>query len=101
VQLPTFFLAPTMSRPSLPLTDVWIQMSQVLSAGSSSAPVERVDPLVERLAEEMADAWRRGQRPLAEAYLARHPELADRSEAVLRLVYEEVCLRQEWKEDSS
>jgi serine/threonine protein kinase/Flp pilus assembly protein TadD len=43
----------------------------------------------------MGAAWRRGDRPTAEGYLDRHPELLDQSESAVRLVYEEVCLRQE------
>ena len=54
-----------------------------------------VESLAEQLAEEMAAAWRRGERIHAEAYLATHPELADRPGVAVRLVYEEVCLRQE------
>jgi tetratricopeptide (TPR) repeat protein len=53
------------------------------------------DAEVEELVEEMVSAWRRGERPLVEDMLARRPELRERSEAVLRLVYEEVCLREE------
>jgi serine/threonine protein kinase/Flp pilus assembly protein TadD len=41
----------------------------------------------------MVAAWRRGERPLAEEILARHPELGD--DAAIRLIYEEVCLRRE------
>jgi serine/threonine protein kinase/Flp pilus assembly protein TadD len=43
----------------------------------------------------MAAAWRRGERPPAESFLGRHPELLDHPEEAVRLVYEEVCLRQE------
>jgi serine/threonine protein kinase/tetratricopeptide (TPR) repeat protein len=43
--------------------------------------------------EAMVAAWRRGERPLAEDILERHPELGD--DAAIRLIYEEVCLRQE------
>jgi serine/threonine protein kinase/Tfp pilus assembly protein PilF len=46
-----------------------------------------------RQVEAMVAAWRRGERPTAEEFLAHHPELD--SEAALRLIYEEVCLRQE------
>ena len=49
--------------------------------------------LVSRQVEAMVAAWRRGERPTAEQFLARHPELG--TEAALRLIYEEVCLRQE------
>ena len=66
--------------------------------GSVDPPGPRDGPateLAERLAGEMAEAWGRGEASPAESYLARHPELIDRSRAVVRLVYEEVCLRQE------
>jgi serine/threonine protein kinase/Flp pilus assembly protein TadD len=43
--------------------------------------------------DEMVAAWRRGERPLAEEILARYPELGE--DAAIRLVYEEICLRQE------
>jgi serine/threonine protein kinase/Flp pilus assembly protein TadD len=43
----------------------------------------------------MGEAWRRGERPAAEWYLETYPELLDRPEGAVRLVYEEVCLRQE------
>jgi serine/threonine protein kinase len=55
-------------------------------------------PQVERLAEEMASEWRRGERPLAEEILGRHPEMADDPRALIRLVYEEYCLRLELDE---
>jgi serine/threonine protein kinase/Flp pilus assembly protein TadD len=52
-----------------------------------------LDSLAAPEVEEMAAAWRRGERPRAEDILARHPGLDD--EAAIRLIYEEVCLRQE------
>jgi serine/threonine protein kinase/lipoprotein NlpI len=54
-----------------------------------------VESLVARLADDMTRRWRQGERPLAEEYLARHPELNDLPEAAAELIYEEVCLRQE------
>ncbi len=60
-----------------------------------TADSRRGTPLVERLAHEMADRWQQGDRPLVEEFLDRHPELADDPQAALRLIYEEVCLRQE------
>jgi serine/threonine protein kinase/tetratricopeptide (TPR) repeat protein len=45
----------------------------------------------------MVAAWRRGERPLAEDILARHPALGD--DAAIRLIYEEFCLRQEAGEE--
>jgi eukaryotic-like serine/threonine-protein kinase len=47
------------------------------------------------LAAEMARRWRQGERPPAEEFLAAHPHLVDDPDAVFRLVYEELCLRQE------
>lgn len=49
----------------------------------------------ERLAVEMATAWRQGERPLVEDMLARHPEVEASPELTARLIYEEFCLRQE------
>src|SRR5262245_5361587 len=43
----------------------------------------------------MARCWKRGERPLAEEFLAAYPGLTDSPELALDLVYEEVCLRQE------
>jgi serine/threonine protein kinase/Flp pilus assembly protein TadD len=43
----------------------------------------------------MARRWHEGEQPLAEEYLSRHPELCGQSDAVVRLIYEEICLRQE------
>ena len=48
--------------------------------------------------EEMAAAWRRGERPRAEEFLARHPGLGD--EDAVRLIYEEACLRLEAGEEA-
>jgi serine/threonine protein kinase/tetratricopeptide (TPR) repeat protein len=62
-------------------------------------PAEAAGPppteLAERLAAEMARRWRDGERPSAEEFLGRHPELARHSEAAVDLIYQEVCLRQE------
>ncbi len=60
------------------------------SAGSSEAGPSS---LVSRQVEAMVAAWRRGERPTAEQFLARHPEVG--TEGALRLIYEEFCLRQE------
>jgi serine/threonine protein kinase len=61
--------------------------ARLLSSGDPSA----VGPLV----DEMAAAWTRGDRRPAEDFLNRRPELWDRPDEALRLVYEEICLRQE------
>jgi serine/threonine protein kinase len=49
----------------------------------------------------MARRWGAGDRPLAEEFLARHPQLQGRPEAALDLVYEEVCLREHHGEEVS
>jgi serine/threonine protein kinase/Flp pilus assembly protein TadD len=61
-------------------------------AGSAGGLAE---VLAERLAEEMADAWRGGTPVPAEQFLVTHPELARHPPAVYRLIYEELCLREE------
>src|SRR4051812_2352819 len=63
-------------------------------AASRRARAERAMALAERLAGEMAAAWREGARPLAEEYLARHPEVGSSPETAARLIYEEICLRE-------
>src|SRR5262245_33382221 len=66
------------------------------SAGASpSRAADSPEALAERLADEMRRCWRQGERPLAEDFLARHPELAGHPEGAAELIYEEVCLRQE------
>ncbi len=59
------------------------------------------EALVTRLAEEMTLAWSRGQHLVAETFLDRHPSLWHAPAAVLDLVYEEICLRQEYHEPVS
>jgi serine/threonine protein kinase/Tfp pilus assembly protein PilF len=70
-------------------------MGAMTGSTSYSVPRPVSSGLVDRLAAEMASAWRRGERVPAETFLARHPELLDTPEDAVRLVYEEVCLRQE------
>ncbi len=54
------------------------------------------DPLLTQartLADELARRWSLGERPLAEEFLASHPELNTRPDAALEIVYEEMCQR--------
>jgi serine/threonine protein kinase/tetratricopeptide (TPR) repeat protein len=44
---------------------------------------------------ELAGAWRSGKTTLVEDLLTAHPELRSQPEVALRLIYEEVCLREE------
>jgi hypothetical protein len=55
--------------------------------------------LVESLADDMAERWRRGERPVVEDYLAAHTALGEAAEAVLELLSEEIALRQEVGEE--
>ncbi len=59
------------------------------------------NPLAAKLAQEMALRWEKGERPLAEEFLQRHPNLLQQPGAVLQLICEEICLRQEYGESIS
>ncbi len=62
------------------------------SAAISSAPSD----LVDRLVADMTASWRQGERRFVESYLDQHPEVCGRPEEAIRLIYEEVCLRQDY-----
>ena len=57
---------------------------------------EAAEELAAKLIEEMGRRWRRGERLLAEEFLARHPQLWEHPAAAADLIYEELCLRQEY-----
>lgn len=46
------------------------------------------------LARAMRRRWRHGEQPAAEEFLNQHPELWQRPESAVELIYEEYCLRQ-------
>jgi serine/threonine protein kinase/tetratricopeptide (TPR) repeat protein len=71
-------------------------MSGVPHSSTSFSP--SLTCVARRLAAEMAQQWEEGQRPLTEAILAAHPELADQVDVVVELVYEEICLRRQYGE---
>src|SRR5262249_46493165 len=54
-----------------------------------------LEDLLDRLVEQMAEAKCQGKSLGVEELLTRHPELPQHSAAVIRLIYEEICLRQE------
>jgi serine/threonine protein kinase/tetratricopeptide (TPR) repeat protein len=58
-----------------------------------------VHSLAASLAEEMAREWDLGQRQRAEDLLKRHPEILNDSEAAIKVIYEEVRLRQDAGEE--
>jgi serine/threonine protein kinase/tetratricopeptide (TPR) repeat protein len=64
-------------------------------------PVQGLTPaaaesLATKLVGEMIQRWRRGERLLPEDFLGQHPGLWDHPEAAADLIYEEICLRQEY-----
>ncbi|MBY0522453.1 MAG: tetratricopeptide repeat protein [Gemmataceae bacterium] len=61
----------------------------------SAAHPNDADALAELLVQEMARRWAQGESPVAEEYLARHPQLFDHPEAAMQLVCEEICQREE------
>jgi tetratricopeptide (TPR) repeat protein len=63
---------------------------------SPQQPPGQAGHLTEQLAREMRAAWQRGERPVAEDFFKRHPELHADPEGAVRLVYEEICVRQEF-----
>lgn len=58
-------------------------------------PEAPVDHRIEPLLEDLTRRWEAGERPFVEEILAAHPELAGDPDQVLRLICEEICLRQE------
>jgi serine/threonine protein kinase/Tfp pilus assembly protein PilF len=65
-------------------------------AASDDVSVPASSSLIERLADDLSRRWRAGERPVVEDYLALYPELRDNPEAAVELIYEELCLRQEY-----
>src|SRR6266436_2954011 len=70
----------SVSDPSRSLTAYTALSPSLFSTRTAAA-----DALATRLAEEMAERWRRGGRPLPEEFLDRHKELWDRPEAAVQL----------------
>jgi eukaryotic-like serine/threonine-protein kinase len=55
--------------------------------------------LAQNLADDLAQRWVEGERPEAEEYFARFPQLADRADAALELIYEEICQQRQAGKD--
>jgi serine/threonine protein kinase/Flp pilus assembly protein TadD len=62
-----------------------------LSSDVDATPAGR---LAEELARQMAESWQCGRPCGADQVLADHPELYEHPDAVIRLVYEEMCQRE-------
>jgi serine/threonine protein kinase/Flp pilus assembly protein TadD len=73
-------------------------MTASSAAQARPAPLtrEEAELLAAQLAGEMIRRWRQGDRLLPEDFLARHPGLWEHPEAAADLLYEELCLRQEY-----
>jgi serine/threonine protein kinase/Tfp pilus assembly protein PilF len=82
-------------EPSSAWEDVAPTSDVSLSLSARTASARVLTELAARLAGEMVQRWRAGERPCAEEYLGQYPELAAHREAAVDLIYEEVCLRQE------
>jgi serine/threonine protein kinase/Tfp pilus assembly protein PilF len=68
---------------------------------SADVVAEPLSDLTSRLGREMADRWRHGDRVPAEEILAGHTELLRQPEAAVRIIYEEICLREEFGEKTA
>ena len=68
------------------------------STQTRTAPLSReaAETLAATLVADMIQRWREGERLLPEDFLARHPQLWEHPEAAADLIYEELCLRQEF-----
>src|SRR5262245_5412113 len=71
-------------------------VTEVMDMPPSSVSPQAQYDLAGKLADEMAAAWRRGERPPVEQYLDRLPELWQNRDAAFRVICEEVCLRYEF-----
>ncbi|HEX4611241.1 MAG TPA: serine/threonine-protein kinase, partial [Urbifossiella sp.] len=66
------------------------------SPTATTGPHGGLESTVARFAEDMVRRWRLGERPTAESYFDRRPDLWDRPDAALELVAEELALRDEF-----
>ncbi len=69
--------------------------------GGTPLTRDGAEALAAELVAEMTRRWRAGERPLAEEFLDRHPALRDHAEAAADLIYEEICLREEFAAEAS
>src|SRR5262249_18430090 len=73
------------------------QHERAESSESVGAPIssEQLSQLKNRCVDQLAQGWHRGEQPSAEDLLARHPQLLNKPEAAFRIIYEEICQRQD------
>ena len=70
-------------------------MTVNIDTGDSNCRMPETESHLTRILDEMGAFLRTGERRLAEDFLAHNPRLAADREAAVRLIYEEVCLREE------
>jgi eukaryotic-like serine/threonine-protein kinase len=63
-------------------------------SGRALPPDADADRIEAEILAEMTAAWREGRRLPAEHWLSLHPQIAAVPEAAVRIIYEEVCLRE-------
>ena len=67
-----------------------------MSAPAAHPTVEHsAEDILNAALKEMSSAWKGGRQAGAEEYLAQYPVLRNDPETAVRLIYEEICLRQE------
>jgi len=70
-------------------------ISELLRSHESVSVETKEIPFLDDLLAELAESWRNGTRLRVEVLLDRYPSIREEKEAVVRLIYEEVCLREE------
>ncbi|MFO0949044.1 MAG: tetratricopeptide repeat protein [Planctomycetota bacterium] len=71
------------------------QLRERFSAVDAEKPVDPVRQLASEVARSLAENWEKGVHERAEHFFNSHPELRGNTEAALRVIYEEICLRME------
>ena len=69
------------------------QRRRLRAPDAANSPLEQPERLADELADDLAQRWSQGERPTTEEYLARYPHLAERADAALELVCEEIYQR--------
>ena len=81
------------------LTDTFDRSNSPHSVAATARSIDSANSLLDRLADdlerEMLAAWQAGSTRLAEEWLDRHPEVKAKPELAVRVIYEELCLREE------
>jgi len=62
---------------------------------AGNVPPQDLRELTTQICQDQQQSWASGNRYLVEYYLEQYPSLADRSDELLDLIYNEICLRYE------